>query len=287
MLEKERTHFLQSNLVITELKNMVVDFELEGTATKSMTSAASYQSEITQIAQKLVRLEAKKQVSSYNSSTTGNNKLMGMSPEDIAASPSPKSVKAVSLELIRRLEANIKSLIEFAEYQPTEGNSNLAIYKEFVSHLASNRLSAQNTLKSSFDAVDALYLNYFSLLGKTLFLLIHLLNDDKFKAQVQQDQLQVKFLQTRAQTMILKLSVLQHQIAADAYTGDSVAALTEIKNQMQARMQTTQGQLSRGSKQLAQYESLGQGFTQLVRQYVSIMDATKDRQWTLDQLSGK
>lgn len=211
-------------------------------------------------------------------------------PDDIQISTEPLQIDSVVVELVRRFETHLKAMADFAEHTPNDSDTRLSAHKNFVNEMQQKSMALETkraALEAATRNVDSLFISYYNLLGKTLYLLVHLLENNKLKLQAQQDQLNIKWLQSRAQAMILKLSVLQHQIAADTYTPHAVEALTEIKSQLQNRTQTVQAQLDRATKQLGQYESLGQGFVQLVRQYVSIMEETKDKQWTLSQLSEK
>ena len=293
LLDKERNLYLQLHVLITELKNLISESEIELGGGKSSKSHSALSSELQQIQVRFARIEAKRQISEYNALSSTNQeseKLLGLVPEDIQISVEPLQVDSVVVELVRRFEAHLKAIAEFADYNSNEVDTGLAIHKGFVADMQQKRVTLE-TKKSALNAaarnVDSLFINYYNLLGKTLYLIVHLLENNKLKQQAQQDQLNIKWLQSRAQAMILKLSVLQHQIAVDTYTPQAVNALTEIKAQLQTRSQTVQSQLDRASKQLAQYESLGEGFVQLVRQYVSIMEETKDKQWTLSQLSEK
>jgi hypothetical protein len=272
---------------------MVTDFELESDINKSLKGDSALAQAVQHIQARIVRSEAKKQVANYKASTSTDDgtpgKMLGMVPEDIQMPKLSIQVNLVVVQLVKRLQSNFKTLFDFYEYDQQEDSTGMSPYRGFVSEVSRKKQEAvtkEKGLESSAIAVDNLYISYYNLLGKTLFLLAHLVADDKLKRQVQQDQLNVKWMQTRAQTMILKLSVLQHQIAADTYTPEAVQALTEIRSQLQSRIASTQSQHDLAAKQLSQYESLGQGFTQLVRQYVNIMENIKDKQWTLDQLSG-
>lgn len=284
---------MQSHVLITELKNLISESELELASSKATKSSSQLGNELQQIQARFARVEAKRQVESYNSTSSSQgepDKLLGLVPEDIQISTEPLQIDSVVVELVRRFESHLKAMAEFAEYNPNEADTKLSAHKHFVNEMQQKSMTLE-TKKSALEAatrtVDSLFVSYYNLLGKTLYLLIHLLENNKLKLQAQQDQLNIKWLQSRAQAMILKLSVLQHQIAADTYTPTAVEALTEIKSQLQNRTQTAQAQLDRATKQLGQYESLGHGFVQLVRQYVSIMEETKDKQWTLSQLAEK
>lgn len=293
LLEKERTLYLQSHVLITELKKLISESEIELGGSKVSKSNSQVVTELQQIQVRFARVEAKRQIESYNSSSSSqleSDKLLGLVPEDIQIPTEPLQVDSVVVELVRRFEAHLKAMADFAEYYPAESDTGLAVHKGLVSDMHQKRMALEtkrNALDANSRNVDSLFISYYNLLGKTLYLLIHLLENNKLKQQAQQDQLNIKWLQSRAQAMILKLSVLQHQIAADTYTPPAVEALTEIKAQLQTRTQTVQVQLERATKQLTQYESLGQGFTQLVRQYVNITEETKDKQWTLSQLEEK
>lgn len=291
-MDKEKSAFLQANLIISELKNMILDYEADSAVSKSLSANASYGRDLSQIQARLVRVEAKKQISEYNSASSSqraSEKLLGLSPEDISVPGDALQVDSIVGELVRRLSEHLKTLEDFVEFEAPENATILSVHGQFVEEVQKKRQAVKakrKHLETSSAAVDSLYIAYYNLLGKTLFLLVHLLNDDKFKLQAQQDQVNVKWMRSRAQAMILKLSVLQHQIAAETYTADAVKALGEIRTQIQGRTQNVQAQLDRATKQLNQYESLGTGFVQLVRQYVSIMESTKDKQWTLSQLDG-
>jgi hypothetical protein len=293
LLESERSTFLYLNLIVTEIENLLLEDECDTSVTKSMNRNSSMAQELQQIRGRFVRLRAKTQLEAYNSQSSGNSaseRLLGLLPEDLGVPKTALQTNSIVGEIVRRLSARLKHLEEFADFSEPKGATLLTSHKTFVDEVSqkSHTYSSQKlALNTSTQAVDALYLSYYNLLGKTLYLLVHLVNDNKMKDQAQQDQLNVKLLQHRAQAMILKLVVLQHQITAETYTTDSVPALNAIKAQLESRTQSVESKLDRASKQLTQYENLGQGFTQLVRQYVTIMDATKDKQWTLSQLSDK
>ena len=271
---------------------MILDYESDSAASKSLSANASFGRDLSQIQARLVRVEAKRQISEFNSASSSqgaSEKLLCLVPDDIPMATDGIQTDSIVGELVRRLITHLKALEDFVEFEPADNATVLSAHKSFVEEVRQKTeivKAKQKHLEASSQSVDGLYMAYYNLLGKTLFALVHLLNDNKFKQQAQQDQVNVKWLRSRSQAMILKLSVLQHQIATETYTSDSVKALGEIRTQIQGRTQTVQAQLDRATKQLNQYESLGQGFVQLVRQYMSIVEATKDKQWTLDQLSG-
>lgn len=292
-MEKERSVYLQLFVLVSELKSLIGEVELELEGSKAGKSQTSLAGALQQIQGRFARLDARKQIEAYNSKSSSGDeseKLLGLVASDVQISGEPIQVDSVVVELVHRFESHLKAMADFADYVASESDTGLSVHKGFVNEMQQRRTALDNK-KIAFEAasrnVDSLFLSYYNLLGKTLYILIHLLDDNKLKLQAQEDQLNVKWLQSRAQAMILKLSVLQHQIAIDTYTPAAVEALTEIRTQLQGRTQSAQSQLDRASKQLAQYESLGSSFVQLVRQYVSIMEATKDKQWTLSQLSEK
>lgn len=292
VLEAERTSYLQYQLIVSELKTLILDEEADSTVSKAISSNTNLVQELQQIHGRFVRLEAKSQLEAYNSQSSmpsASDKLLGLSSEDITVPKTPLQVNSVVSELVRRFSARLKNLESFVEFKEPKDATVLSAHQAFVDELAQKHQNCETRekyLEASNQAVDALYISYYNLLGKTLYLLAHMIQEDRVKHQAQQDQLNIKLLQSRAQAMIMKLSVLQHQIAVDTYNSETIPALKEIKSQLQNRTQNIETQLDRATKQLTQYENLGQGFVQLVRQYVAIMEATKDKQWTLSQLSG-
>jgi len=102
----------------------------------------------------------------------------------------------------------------------------------FVSVVSNIKSEVQDEVKSlqiEQKQSEKLEWEYYNVLIQVLQLLVEILQNYKINKQAQVDQVAIKWLHSKAQTMIRKLSVLQTQIIADTYTPMTVPALQTIR----------------------------------------------------------
>ncbi|XP_049851551.1 uncharacterized protein LOC126326212 [Schistocerca gregaria] len=227
-----------------------------------------------------------------NADTSQSTPVLGILPKEVtfAADARVNSIRSVLNELRRRLETRFSDLKEFydLEYDSETTDDNLSVLEKFsqfnMDILQSRQKRDEKRLTVKISKIRAERFHIDSLrtvleiqsMGRKL---------EHYKVyQKQFDEVELDWLHLKLETATKKLLLLKEQIIGETYTPGALAALRQIRSHLIEKKKVVQQEYDEVSKQLEQYENLGETFVQLASEYRNITEQLENKKWAIEQL---
>lgn len=155
--------------------------------------------------------------------------------------------------------------------------------------LIDGQLDAQSNSKTKAFVEDDQILReqftkYISTLLDSLAIMEELVEKHMLEIQMEQHSNQAEWLTVHCDALLLKIKSLHLEILCETYTKDTVPALKKIAHDLETSAEQVEGEIQASRARLNRYESVGQGFTDIVKEYGQLRETLKQKKWALDKL---
>lgn len=152
----------------------------------------------------------------------------------------------------------------------------------------SSQLETSNNLKKSQleneQILQQQYSKYMSTLLESLKIMENLIKKHMMDIQMKEYEAKSDWLQVQCDALLLKIKSLHLEILCETYTKDTVPALRKILKDLEARQEQVDKETQECRGRLSRYESVGQDFNDIVKEYSQLREAIKSKKWTLEKL---
>ncbi|KJE95351.1 hypothetical protein CAOG_05806 [Capsaspora owczarzaki ATCC 30864] len=220
--------------------------------------------------------------------------LLGLSSADLAQDASDE-LAALNGTLVRQIEAQIQDKCSalLAFYTPVSSASGAqnsttmaARMSAFVDGVQRDQALLQQKQDSSTnDSRPNVQMEaYFTALLQTLRTMHEMVSKHLLGSQAQFDAATSKWAAAKCEAMGLKLSVLAMQLEHDTYTPATLPALALLRDYVSTAFVESRTERDASNRMLVAYQSIGSKFTELVREYGSVLEEIENRRWALEEL---
>jgi hypothetical protein len=189
--------------------------------------------------------------------------------------------------LVHAIEEQLKQMIDEISAHDTNSGATTDQLKELIAQVdkTSHDLKQDYVqIENTYTTINRMTIEYIKVLKRTSQIVDQMLEQFKLEQQVQKEQITIKWLQYRAQTVLKKLNVIQQQILTNTYTAHSVAGFKQIRGLLEKAIHTSSHELRQIMRQLDAYSAAGLGFDKLVAQYAGLQNQIRDKSWALKEL---
>ncbi|XP_028392642.1 HAUS augmin-like complex subunit 4 [Dendronephthya gigantea] len=287
-LRQEKLQYFQAKVVYEELKEIVFDYETNKLAQESEFSTQTYKA----MKEALISAEAVDYLD-FNPEISGTDvTLLGLKADRLHQSDPNKMLlqQGIIPELENRLKSKCEEIAQYHEPSKSkETDSKFAFAKatQFPALLAEEKSHLQEDKKqrqADRMLMSAQHVQYYQTLVRSLEVTEKLITQYKLEWQTKYDEITSDWLAAKCQAMCLKIRVLQNQLLCDTYSPESVTALKQIRQSLQAKENETKKELHHVMKTLKAYKSIGMGFDDLVELYGDIIAEIDNKKWALTEL---
>ncbi|XP_068721228.1 HAUS augmin-like complex subunit 4 isoform X2 [Montipora capricornis] len=286
-LRQQKLKFLQLLALYSELKELLIDYDLRKQDVHPSSSAA-------QLFEALKESFAQAEALDYlNFHPEGGEKtvtLLGLKAENLMGQHHKKSVyQSIIPELESRLRSKCETVASFHKPSKQIDDSQLLFAKatQLPALIENEKQSVEQEMKQLHHSRmlrDKQFRQLFEVLMQSLQTLERLIADHRLQSQAKHDRVTAEWLTAKCDAMCLKVRVLQNQMIRDTYTPDAMAALKRIKAYLKVAEEQSAAELHRLNQMLVAYESVGMGFDSLVQQYGALMAEIDNKKWALSEL---
>lgn len=290
-LRQEKLRYLQMKVIYEELKDVLLDHEISKTdhaSDKHTDQLYKAMKDALTAAEVVDHLDCNPEVS--GSDVT----LLGLKSEQLKESDAHKMVLQQGLipDLEKRLKAKCEDLTYYhhddtAKMQDTDPKLAFAKATQLPAMLEAEKLCLEEEtklLRQDKILKSTQFVQYYQTLVHSLEVLEKLITHHKMDWQKKYDEITSDWLAVKCQAMCLKIRVLQNQLICDTYTPHAVAALKQIRQDLQAKENETKKELHQVMQALHGYKSVGMGFENLVRHYGDLLAEVDNKKWALTEL---
>jgi len=218
---------------------------------------------------------------------------LGLSPEDIPAQKMRPEVQKVLRESIEdRLFEEAKSLHCILNSQYSQETSRSLLHPHLVrlNEKVSDMQKAVEDNQNERNSIDISLLEAISKQKGVLVQLqekLELLVDQHYTgSKLESTSLGIQYMRSKSETLRLKLKCLEMEIQLSTYTKDSVRAIKLVKDRLLEKIQKSESELAALTNTISQFRSVGPEFSDLLKEYSSILKQIQEKKWALKELTG-
>jgi len=186
--------------------------------------------------------------------------------------------KSVIPRIEQRLQQQCDNVAEFC------GGDDGSMSIEQVSLRALSVQREQEALQQDEHHVQTLQQDLLVLEEDLLLCISEVLQSFTFGKNADWDELYAQWLATRAETMGLKLRMLEAKCKSEMYTKESVVALRKLANQIHVAHQERQEELNQCQQLLQHYRNGGDALRQVADEYKEIRRQIQETKWELGEI---
>ncbi|BFZ19598.1 hypothetical protein BsWGS_22637 [Bradybaena similaris] len=290
-ISQSRHTWLMSAIICSEVSELLADLEMkyqEGTVSvddRQLKDVLSKALAYSEVGDHLSILPSESAASS----------LFGLSPEAIDKyNPVKHNILDLQQILLPMLEARLKNkceeLYNFFDPNHESLSDNLLVAKSLslpglVEQKKQDLTQEVELLKQDRSLRDKQFWMRYQKILESLSVMETIIRDFKLVKQAELDDITVQLLQAQSEALCLKMRVIQMQILCEAYTLETVKALSKIQGHLDHSIMDTERDLASAVQSVQAYLDLGTQFKSLVEQSKQLRQEIENKKWALQQFS--
>ncbi|XP_052815256.1 HAUS augmin-like complex subunit 4 [Mya arenaria] len=288
VLRHARHSWLLNHILYLEVQELLLDYEIRSLDT----SLSSRDQQFHKLLQQCLTQAEIGDYLEFSPDPSAKVTALGLTREELQRqNPHKQHISSLQQALIpeveERLRRKCENLVVAHDPQNSSSDSNKLMFaksSQLPAMVENDKLQLEENkrqLKEDTAKKEKQFEVYYQTLLDSLHLLEVLISKYKLGKQLEKDTINSEWLYAKCDAMSLKIKMVELQILTETYTVDTVQSLKKIRQHLDGAYKEADREKLQREQAVRSYESVGNGFEQIVTEFGQLKQELENKQWAL------